>query len=92
MGYFFIPYERREPDAAGRTYAAQIDLIGAKRQSGSAGLLLAGTYAKPNKKYNALVKTLASIQKAGSANDVEKAKQEWIKAAVALTDFLESVV
>jgi len=96
---FFIPYQRREPDSVGRTYAAQVDLVGADR-AGGAALLLAGTYAKPNKppdnlpqykKYNALVKTLAPIQNAGKAGDSAKAKQEWSKAALALTEFLDSV-
>jgi hypothetical protein len=95
----FIPYQRREPDNVGRTYAAQVDLVGAER-AGGAALLLAGTYAKPNKppdnlpqykKYNALVKTLAPIQTAGKVGDAVKAKQEWAKAALALRDFLDSV-
>ena len=96
---FFIPYQRRSPDAAGRTYAAQFDLVGVEK-SGGAGLLLATTYAKPNKppnnlpqykKYDALQVTLEPVKKAGKAGDAAKAKKEWLKAAAAFSDYLESV-
>lgn len=96
---FFIPYQRRSPDAAGRSYAAQLDLIGVEK-SGGAGLLLATTYAKPNKpptnlpqykKYDALQMSLDPIKKAGTAGDAAKAKKEWSKAAVCFSDYLQSV-
>jgi len=97
---FFIQFQRREPDAVGRMYAAQIDLTGLEGGGGGAGLLLSSTYAKPNKppdnlpqykKYNALVKTLDPIKSAGKAGDATKAKKEWTKASVALSDYLEAV-
>jgi hypothetical protein len=96
---FFITYQRREPDAVGRTYAAQIDLVGADR-SGGAGLLLVNTFAKPNKppdnlpqykKYTALTKTLGPIEAAGKAGDAAKAKKAWSKAAETLSEYLASV-
>lgn len=98
---FFIPYQRREPDAVGRAYAARVDLVGLDQKSaGGSGLLLAGTYAKPNKppdnlvqfkKYTALAKTLEPINEAGKAGDARKAKRAWSKAAAALSEYLESV-
>lgn len=96
---FFIKYQRREADAVGRTYAAQLDLIGVEK-SGGAALLLATTFAKPNKpptnlpqykKYDALLKIFDPIQKAGKAGDAAKAKQEWATAAAALTEYLAAV-
>ena len=45
---FFIPYQRKEADTVGRTYAALLDLVGVEK-SGGAALLLATTYSKPNK-------------------------------------------
>lgn len=45
---FFIEYQRREPDSAGRTYAALVDLVGNKELSGC-GILLAASFAKPGK-------------------------------------------
>ena len=96
---FFIPYQRREPDPVGRTYAALLDLIGVEK-SGGAALLLATTYAKPNKppnnlpqyrKYENLLKNFDGIKAAGQAGDANKAKSEWSKAAVVLADYLESV-
>ena len=96
---FFIEYQRREPDAVGRTYAAQIDLLGADR-SGGAALLLVNTYLKPNKppdnlpqfkKYGAFAKTIEPIKLAGKAGDLDKAKKAFSKAAEALSAYLESV-
>ena len=95
----FITFQRREPDEAGRTYAAQIDFLGAER-SGGAGLLLVNTYCKPNKppdnlpqykKYTQMAKTFDAIEKAGKAADASKAKAAWLKAAAALSEYLESV-
>ena len=96
---FFITYQRREPDAVGRTYAAQIDLVGADR-TGGAGLLLVNTYAKPNKppdnlpqykKYTSMAKTLEPINVAGKSGDATKAQKAWLKASEALTEYLASV-
>ena len=95
----FIQFQRREPDPVGRTYAAQIDLLGADR-SGGAGLLLVNTYCKPNKppdnlpqykKYTVMAKTFDPLEKAGKAGDAAKAKKAWLKAAEALSEYLESV-
>ena len=97
---FFIQYQRREADAVGRTYAAQIDLLGADRSGGAALLLVNTAYAKPNKppdnlpqykKYTALSKTIAPIDTAGKTGDAGKAKKAWLKAAEALSEYLESV-
>lgn len=50
---FFIQFQRREPDALGRTYAALVDLRGirVKRDEfeGGDGLLLANTFTKAGK-------------------------------------------
>jgi hypothetical protein len=97
---FFIQYQRREPDSVGRTYAAQVDLTGLENSGGGAGLLLAATYAKPNKppdnllqfkKYNALAKTLETVKNAGKSDDSTKAKKEWTNASVSMSEYLETV-
>jgi len=96
---FFIPFQRREPDSVGRTYAALLDLVGVEK-SGGAALLLANTFAKPNKpptnlpqykKYTNLLPVFDPIQKAGKAGDAAKAQKAWSVAAVALSEYLESV-
>ena len=95
----FTTFQRREADPVGRTYAAQIDLLGAEK-SGGAALLLVNTYCKPNKppdnlpqykKYNSLAKTFGAIEGAGKAGDAAKAKAAWLKAAAALSEYLDSV-
>mmetsp|Transcript_26740 Transcript_26740/g.50474 ORF Transcript_26740/g.50474 Transcript_26740/m.50474 type:complete len:212 (-) Transcript_26740:93-728(-) len=95
----FTQYQRREADPVGRTYAAEIDLLGADR-SGGAALLLVNTFAKPNKppdnlpqykKYTALSKTFEPINAAAKTGDPTKAKKAWLKAAEALSTYLESV-
>ncbi|CAB9506014.1 expressed unknown protein [Seminavis robusta] len=97
---FFIPYQRREPDSVGRTYAALLDLIGVEKSGGGAALLLATTYAKPNKppnnlpqykKYESLLQNFNGIKAAGKAGEAKKAQKEWSKAASVLADYLESV-
>ena len=97
---FFIQFQRREPDSVGRTYAAQVDLTGLEGSGGGAGRLLAGTFAKPNKPpdnlpqyklYNQLAKSLAPIESAGKAGDLVRAKKEWTKASLALSDYLAAV-
>ena len=96
---FFIQYQRREPDAVGRTYAALADLVGTKELSGC-GILLASSFAKPGKpsdglpsvkKYNALAKTFEPIKSAGAKGDAKKAKSAWKTASNALSEFLEEV-
>jgi hypothetical protein len=96
---FFIPYQRREPDELGRTYAARLDLIGEDGQGGS-GLLLAGTFAKKGKpidglpqvkKFNAIAKTLKPIQSAAKSGDTSKAKKAWAAASAVLSDYLNEV-
>ena len=95
----FTQYQRREADPVGRTYAAEIDLIGGDR-SGGAALLLVNTFAKPNKppdnlpqykKYRALTNTFEPINAAAKTGDPAKAKKAWLKAAEALSAYLESV-
>lgn len=97
---FFIQYQRREPDAVGRTYAAQIDLLGADRSGGAALLLVNTAYLKPNKppdnlpqfkKYTAFAKTIEALQAAGKAGDAAKAQKVFTKSAEALSAYLESV-
>lgn len=96
---FFIEYQRREPDAVGRTYAALADLIGTKDTSGC-GYLLATSFAKAGKpsdglpsvkKYNTMVKVFEPIKAAGAKGDLKKAKSSWTSAGVALSDFLNEV-
>ena len=96
---FFIEFQRREPDENGRAYAALVDLVGNKDLSGC-GNLLAGSYAKPGKpadglpsvkKYNALAKAFDPIKAAGKKGDLGKAKAEWLKASVLLSEYLEIV-
>lgn len=98
----FIPYPRREADALGRTYAAQIDLIGPfdSKTGGGAAYLLASTFAKPNKptenlpqmkKYKELFKSIEGVDAAGRKKDLAKAKKEFAKASAVLSDYLQEV-
>ena len=96
---FFIEYQRRDPDAVGRTYAALADLIGNKDTSGC-GYLLATSFAKAGKpsdglpsvkKYNTMVKAFEPIKAAGAKGDLKKAKSSWTNAGVVLSDFLNEV-
>lgn len=96
---FFIQYQRREPDAVGRTYAALADLIGTKEISGC-GFLLATSFSKPGKpadglpsvkKYNALLKVFEPIKTAGAKGDLKKAKATWTSAGVTLSEYLNEV-
>lgn len=96
---FFIEFQRREPDAVGRSYAGLVDLVGNKDTSGC-GTLLAASYAKPGKpadglpsvkKYNAMAKLFDPIKLAGKKGDVAKAKVAWGKASEALQEYLEAV-
>ena len=96
---FFIEFQRREPDEAGRAYAAFADLVGTKDVSGC-GLLLATSFAKKGKpadglpsvkSYNALAKTFEPIKIAGKKGDAKKAKAAWEKAGGAFSEYLEAV-
>jgi hypothetical protein len=96
---FFITYQRREPDAVGRTYAALLDLVGNKEFSGC-GILLANTFSKPGKPpdntpsvkaYNSMAKAFESIQIAKKNDDLKKAKLAYDKAATLLNNYLVSV-
>jgi len=97
---FFITFQRREPDAVGRTYAALLDLIGVEKNSGGAALLLAGTFAKQGKPPQSLKQYKLAvdlfdkfdpIKAAAKSGDAGKTKKEYSKAATALSAFLESV-
>jgi hypothetical protein len=103
---FFTPLQRRTPDSVGRSYAALVDLCGQDASGGGAGLLLAGSYAKPGKppdnlpqyrRYNALTRSLTDLQKAAAAannktgGDGGKVREAWSLAATALSQYLESV-
>ena len=96
---FFIEYQRREPDSVGRSYAANVDLVGNKDLSGC-GILLAASYAKAGKpadnlpsmkKYKSLAKLFDPIKAAGAKGDAAKAKAAWGKASDALQEYLEEV-
>ncbi|KAL7479369.1 hypothetical protein ACHAW6_005101 [Cyclotella cf. meneghiniana] len=96
---FFIEYQRREPDSAGRTYAALVDLVGNKELSGC-GILLAASFAKPGKpseglpsvkKYSAMAKMFDPIKAAGQKGDVSKAKDAYKKASDAVEAYLEAI-
>lgn len=89
---FFIEYQRREPDANGRAYAALVDLVGNKELSGC-GTLLAASFAKAGKpseglpsvkKYNAMSKMFDPIKDAGQKGDLSKAKTAYGKVSVVL--------
>ena len=96
---FFIEFQRREADDAGRTYAGLADLVGTKDVSGC-GLLLATSYGKPGKpadnlpsvkKFNAMAKLFDPIKTAGKKGDAAKVKSALTKAGVALSEYLEVV-
>jgi hypothetical protein len=96
---FFIQFARQEADSVGRTYAALADLMGNK-EGGGCGLLLAASFAKPNKppdnapavqKFKKLVKAFDPIKAAGLKGDADKAKKEWQNASVLLSEYLQEV-
>ncbi len=102
---FFIPYQRREPDEFGRTYAALVDLRGLPTKKkyeyeGGDGLLLATSFTKPGKpsentpavkSWNKLFKTFDAIEMAGKKGDAGKARVEWEKTKPLLEQFLLDV-
>jgi len=104
--FFFIPFPRNSPDAAGRTYAALADFAGvpitenSKILEGGDGYLLAATFTKTGKPpdntpavktYNALAKTFDPIKEAGKSGDAKKAKVAWEKASVLFAKYLGEV-
>ncbi len=102
---FFITFQRREPDAVGRTYAALVDLRGlptkkANEFEGGDGLLLANTFTKPGKppdntpavkSFLKVSKTFDAIQAAGKAGDATKAKTAYLKTSELLSQYLADV-
>ena len=102
---FFITFQRREPDAVGRTYAALVDLRGlptkkANEFEGGDGLLLANTYTKAGKppdntpavkSFLKLSKTFDAIEVAGKKGDAAKAKQAWEATSGLLSQYLADV-
>ena len=102
---FFITFQRREPDAVGRSYAALVDLRGlptkkANEYEGGDGLLLANTFTKAGKppdntpavrSFLKLSKTFDAIEAAGKSGDAAKAKQEWDKTKALLEAYLVDV-
>lgn len=102
---FFITFQRREPDAVGRTYAALVDLRGlpTKKKNeyeGGDGLLLANTYTKAGKppdntpavkSFKKVSATFDDIFVAGKAGDAKKAKAAWVKTSELLSQYLADV-
>jgi hypothetical protein len=102
---FFVPFQRREPDPVGRTYAALVDLRGVptkKRDEyeGGDGFLLANTFTKAGKppdntpavrSFNKLSKTFDPIEAAGKKGDAAKAKAEFEKAKTLFSQYLADV-
>jgi hypothetical protein len=102
---FFITFQRREPDEAGRTYAALVDLRGLPTKKshefeGGDGLLLAKTFTKPGKppdntpavkSFVKLSKTFDAIEAAGNADDISKANKAWLKTSELLSQYLSDV-
>jgi hypothetical protein len=102
---FFITFQRREPDAVGRTYAAMVDLRGlptkkANEYEGGDGLLLANTFTKPGKppdntpavkSFQKVSKTFDAIEAAGKSGDAAKAKTAWLKTSELLSQYLTDV-
>ena len=101
--FVFSPFERREPDAAGRTFAAVPDLIGhveGRELVGGCGYLLASSFTKQGKppettpavkSFTALSKTFDAIKEAGSKGKADKAKAAYDKAAPLFAKYLEDV-
>ena len=101
--FFFTTMPRQEPDAAGRTAAALVDLRGEKRGGqleGGDGLLLANTFTKQGKppdntpavkSFKRLVALFDPIEAAAKAQDVAAARAAWTKASVAFSQYLQDV-
>ena len=101
--FVFSPFERREPDAAGRTFAAVPDLIGhveGRELVGGCGYLLASGFTRQGKppettpavkSFTALSKTFDAIKEAGSKGKADKAKAAYDKAAPLFAKYLEDV-
>ena len=101
--FVFFPFERREPDAAGRTFAAVPDLIGhveGRELVGGCGYLLASSFTRAGKppettpavkSFTALSKMFDPIKAAGAKGDAGKAKAAFGKAAPLFAKYLEDV-
>jgi hypothetical protein len=103
---FFITLQRREPDEAGRTYAALADLRGIavnKKKTefqGGDGFLLANTFTKAGKppdntpavkSFIKLYPVFDTLELAGQNGDAAQAKSEWEKASVLFSQYLSDV-
>jgi len=102
---FFIPYQRREPDPVGRTYAALVDLRGlpTKKKNeyeGGDAILLANTFTKAGKppdntpavqSFRKLAPTFDALEAAGEKSDAAQAKKEWNKVKDLLVVYLGDV-
>ena len=102
---FFILFQRREPDAVGRAYAALADLRGlpTKKKNefeGGVGLLFANTFTKPGKppdntpavkSFLQLSKSFDAIEAAGKAGDAASAKKGWLKTSELFSQYLSDV-
>ena len=101
--FVFFPFERREPDAAGRTFAAVPDLIGhveGRELVGGCGYLLASSFTRAGKppettpavkSFTALSKMFDPIKQAGVKGDAGKAQAAFGKAAPLFAKYLEDV-
>lgn len=102
---FFIQFQRREPDTVGRTYAALVDLRGLPTKKpneyeGGDGLLLANTFTKAGKppdntpavkSFIKLSRSFDAVEAAGKKGNVNKAKEEYDRAAALLSQYLNDV-
>lgn len=103
---FFITFQRREPDAVGRSYAALVDLRGLpinKKKTefeGGDGLLLANTFTKAGKppdntpavkSFKKLSPAFDPIETAGKRGDAKAAKEAWEAAKGLLLQYLTDV-
>mmetsp|Transcript_11537 Transcript_11537/g.27775 ORF Transcript_11537/g.27775 Transcript_11537/m.27775 type:complete len:237 (-) Transcript_11537:196-906(-) len=101
---FFIQFQRREPDAVGRTYAGLVDLRGIRIKKeefeGGDGMLLANTFTKAGKppdntpavkSFKKLSTSFDGIEAAGKNGDAKKALAEWGKTKSLFETFLADV-
>ncbi|CAJ1939069.1 unnamed protein product [Cylindrotheca closterium] len=101
---FFIQFQRREPDAVGRTYGALVDLRGIRIKKeefeGGDGMLLANTFTKAGKppdntpavkSFKKLSTSFDAIEEAGKQGDAKKAAAAWSKTKSLLEAFLADV-
>lgn len=101
---FFVQFQRREPDAVGRTYGALVDLRGIRIKKeefeGGDGMLLANTYTKAGKppdntpavkSFKKLSASFDGIEAAGKKGDASKAASEWENTKSLFEAFLADV-